>query len=93
MILASSSSRDVRLALRGAARPARLGGVLSNDKNDGWELALSGSSAGFSALRSSNDNPVTVRAEARTPPKKAGQATTLALISGAGSSRWAHLEQ
>jgi len=29
----------------------------------------------------------TVRAKARTPPKKAGQATTLVLISGAGSSR------
>jgi len=44
-------------------------------------------------IRVANAVPVTVRAGARTPPKKAGQATTSVLISEADSSRWVHLER
>ena len=48
------------------------------------------------ALRAilSNDNPVTVRAEARTPPEnRTGQATARVPVSTASSSRAVALER
>jgi len=47
----------------------------SSSSRDGTTCVLSNN-------KKDNRGTLTVRAEARTPPKKAGQATTLALISG-----------
>jgi len=57
-----------------------------NSSRDGTTCVLSNDK--------SNDRGTCYRSnEVRTPPKKAGQATTSVSASTAGSSRWVHLER